>query len=114
MRLQRVQCDVFHQPLSGNVPLTLPNQKSYPDSTHVKPIQPFLYTLTDPSSLLFPLPFQYTLRDCRDGRIVALLNVLQEGCEAIVVVVYLGWVEEVRWWWRKISERVSREFIAQK
>lgn len=55
---------------------TLTDQESDPNSAHVKPVQPFLDTLANPPSSLFPLPLEHTLRHRRYGRVVSLLDVV--------------------------------------
>ena len=73
--------------------LTLSDQKTYPYPTQVEPIQPFLYALTDPSGLLLSLPLKHPLGDRRHRRVVALLDVLEDPGEAIVVVMHLGRIQ---------------------
>jgi hypothetical protein len=64
--------------VSANVAalLTLTNQETYTNTTHVEPIQPFLYTLVYPPRLLLPLPLEDALGNGSDSWIVPLFYIL--------------------------------------
>ena len=69
--------------------LTLSDEESNADAGHVEAVQPRLNVEPDMLGVARPFPFEDTLCDCCDGRVVSCLDGLEHLCELFVVLLDL-------------------------